>query len=317
MSNSNPDTTYSFVIPTFNEERYIEQTIRDIRENFRSSAVGFEIVVADNGSSDGTIDIAEGLGCICIVEPEFSISELRNAGARKSSGRILVFIDSDVSLSQDWLENVSPYLESLLCGPSHILGSHYQPFGDTPRPLYYWFVGGYENPRTSFLPGGHTILSRTSFETIGGFDPSFSTSEDIDFCHRATKLGFEILHRPEIGVVHRGDPQTVRQFLKRECWHGGSDFESLHRVFSSLTSLATLFFVLAHAAVLFFALAGIWTGVLVSMAGILGLLVFTSFYLFKKSSVRLKLTNIVNAYLYYLGRCCSIRALFVKSRRDQ
>ena len=289
----------------------------DIKANFADRPPSeFEIIVVDNGSSDSTAQICVDAGCTVLVEPDLSISELRNTGARTSSGSIIVFIDSDVSLTPDWRSDIQTLLPSLSDGSKRVAGSHYRPYPDTPRPLRYWFVASYENPRLSFLPGGHTIVARDVFEEIGGFSAEFSTSEDIEFCHRATKLGFSIDHHPELGVVHRGDPQTIRAFLKRECWHGGSDFESLPRMFTSLTALATWTFLLAHVFLAIGLIQGS-PGIFASaIAALTSMLFFTSHYLFPKSTLRTRLLNSMNAYLYYLGRVCALRALFVKSVRS-
>ena len=309
---------FSFVIPTYNEERYIAQTIADIKVNFNTRPHHeYEIIVVDNGSTDKTVEIANREKCSVFVEPGLSISELRNLGATSSNGRIIVFIDSDVSLGHDWRLSMDEFVPAILSGSRELFGSHYKPFPDTPLPIRFWFVGGYENPRMSFLPGGHTILSREAFLEIGGFDRAFSTSEDIDFCHRASDLGYAINHRPELAVIHRGDPQTIRAFLKRECWHGGSDFESVRRIFSSMTARATLLFILSHVVLLAALVSGKPVPAILSATAILALMIFTSFYLFGRSSIGLRVFNSINAYLYYLGRCCSTRALFIRSSRNK
>ncbi|MDJ0941107.1 MAG: glycosyltransferase [Woeseiaceae bacterium] len=317
VSSSENRPVFSFVVPAFNEEAYIEKTLRDIHAAFTpESRSEYEILLVDNGSTDRTPEIAESLGCTVLIEPTLGISELRNHGARRSRGDIIVFIDADVSLTPEWRRDVEPFIAPLRAGARELVGSHYQPSRATPLPLIKWFEGSYQNPRSTFLPGGHTILARDAFEEIGGFDPAFSTSEDIDFCHRATAKGFDVRHCPEVGVVHMGDPRSVRQFLKRECWHGGSDFESIPRMLTSRTAWATLFFVAMHVALVLLLASGELALALLPVAGIAALLLATSTHLFPRSSIGLRLINAANAYLSYLGRCCSIRALFVKSRRD-
>lgn len=308
---------FSFVVPAYNEEIHIEKTLRAIHAAFEPDRrQEHEIVLIDNGSDDRTVEIAESMDSRTFVKPDMGISELRNFGASVASGRILVFIDADVSLTPTWRTDVAPYLPRLLGGNREIVGSHYQPNPDTPYPLICWFIGQYQNPRTTFLPGGHTIVTRDAFDEIGGFDPEFGTSEDIDFCHRATASGFDVKNCPDIGVIHMGDPNSVRQFLKRECWHGGSDFESIGRMLTSRTAWATVFFLVAHLALAYFLIRGNAVGALGSLVVIAGQAVATSQHLFPRSSVRLRLVNSLNAYIYFLGRICSIKTLFRESRRD-
>lgn len=307
---------FSFVVPAYNEELHIKKTLQDIHAAFEPDRrQEYEVVLVDNGSDDRTVEIAESMDSRTFVKPEMGISELRNFGASVASGKIVVFIDADVSLTPAWRTDIEPHLTRLLDGNREVIGSHYRPNPDTPFPLICWFVGQFENPRATFLPGGHTILTRDAFDEIGGFDPEFSTSEDIDFCHRATASGFDVRHRPDIGVIHMGDPSSVRQFVKRECWHGGSDFESLGRMLTSRTAWATLFFLIAHLALVYFLIRGSALGASAAVVAIAGQSVATSLHLFPRSSIRLRLINSLNAYIYFLGRVCSVKTLFQESRR--
>jgi glycosyltransferase involved in cell wall biosynthesis len=309
--------TFSFVIPAYNEERHIRKTLQDIHTAFEPNRQQeFETILVDNGSEDQTVMIAESMECRCFVKPEMGISQLRNFGASVAYGSVIVFIDSDVSLTSTWRTDISPYLPHLLNEQRIVLGSHYRPNPDTPFPLRAWFVGQYQNPRATFLPGGHTIVHRKVFDFIGGFDSRFSTSEDIDFCHRATASGIEVRHCSDIGVIHMGDPSSVHEFLKRECWHGGSDFESIHRMLTSRTAWATLVFLLLHCSMLYFLTNGNNVGLIAAMSGTIGLSVTASFHLFPKSSIWLRITNSLNAYIYFLGRVCSMKSLIIKSRRN-
>jgi hypothetical protein len=65
-------------------------------------------------------------------------------------------------------------------------------------------------------------VSRRNFFKIGGFDDQLQTSEDCDFSSRAKGLGMTLEGFESISVVHLGCPETVRDFFRREIWHGTS-----------------------------------------------------------------------------------------------
>lgn len=98
---------FSFIIPVFNEERYIKACIRSIK---KQAAEDFEIIVVDNGCRDKTIKIAEKLGVRTIKENKSGISFARNCGALASKGDIYCFIDADGLLSKNWLSEVTKSL---------------------------------------------------------------------------------------------------------------------------------------------------------------------------------------------------------------
>ncbi len=309
---------FSFVIPAYNEEKYIRRTIEAINSNFsESQGDEYEVILVDNGSTDSTRSIARSLGCTVYEEPDLNISELRNHGASNSHGQIVVFIDSDVSLTDNWRANAIPLVPDLNGKTKQITGSHYRPCPTTPFPVSIWYRAAYENPRESFLPGGHTLVPRPLFDEVGGFDHAFETSEDIDFCHRATDLGIKVIHRPELAVVHWGDPQSIGDFLRRECWHGGNDFRSIRRIFQSKPALATLAFAGAHLALIYSIIASSSIVGLIGLGAIVALLVYTSFSLYPKSDIGLRIANSAVAYLYYIGRLCSTKSLFRRMRRTR
>lgn len=79
----------SVVIPTWNEERWLPQLLSRLRQ-----CPGLkEIIVADNASSDATLEVAAGFGCKTVKGG--SPAQGRNSGARASSGDIILFVDAD------------------------------------------------------------------------------------------------------------------------------------------------------------------------------------------------------------------------------
>src|SRR5262245_35655412 len=89
----------SVIIPAFNEERFLPQTLGCLRQ--AAEQIGFaperdiETIVVDNASSDRTAEIALAAGAKVISVPEHNIARVRNVGARTASADLLVFLDAD------------------------------------------------------------------------------------------------------------------------------------------------------------------------------------------------------------------------------
>ncbi|HEY0658530.1 MAG TPA: glycosyltransferase [Pyrinomonadaceae bacterium] len=86
---------FSVIIPAFNEEYYLPKTLWSIKEAAKEIDFPMEIIVVDNESTDKTARIAADLGVIVEFEAEHNIAVIRNAGAKKASGEVLIFIDAD------------------------------------------------------------------------------------------------------------------------------------------------------------------------------------------------------------------------------
>src|SRR2546425_8931640 len=88
----------SVVVPAFNEEKLIGQSLRSIRdaaETLLQRGWECEILVCDNNSSDRTAELARTAGAQVVFEPVNQISRARNAGAAAATGDWLVFVDAD------------------------------------------------------------------------------------------------------------------------------------------------------------------------------------------------------------------------------
>jgi glycosyltransferase involved in cell wall biosynthesis len=93
----------SFIIPVVNGEKDIRCCLTSIRDqNFAPQ--GYEVLVVDNGSTDRTPQVIRELGYDLEIIPGITVAGLRNHGVRLARGDCLAFVDSDVSLSSDWLQ---------------------------------------------------------------------------------------------------------------------------------------------------------------------------------------------------------------------
>jgi glycosyltransferase involved in cell wall biosynthesis len=97
---------FSIIIPTLNEEVLLPNLLRDLQaQTFRD----FEVIVADAGSKDGTVDLAQSLGAR--VVPGGMPAVGRNRGAQAAGGDFLVFLDADTRVAPTFLEQIHAELE--------------------------------------------------------------------------------------------------------------------------------------------------------------------------------------------------------------
>jgi len=88
----------SVIIPAYNEEKLIHETLRHInvaRVAFTERGVDSELIVCDNNSSDCTAALAQAAGAQVVFEPVNQIARARNRGAEAATGDWLLFIDAD------------------------------------------------------------------------------------------------------------------------------------------------------------------------------------------------------------------------------
>jgi glycosyltransferase involved in cell wall biosynthesis len=285
----------SFVIPTFNEERNIGPVIDAIR---RHSAGRFdsEIIVVDNGSADGTAATARARNVQVLVKPGVTVAALRNAGAAVASGEVFVFLDGDVYLTEGWGAHISQVLASLRANPDIVTGSRCGVGSPESWIEKSWFkplLG--ETP--NYINSGHLVTTRVLFDRLHGFDGRLQTGEDYDLSVRARHLGASIVNDPALEVIHEGYPKTLRQFIRRELWHGQGSFPSFSAIWTSKIAPLTVAFLLLHVALVAALLAGRDALPATGLAAlaILGVCGLASFAKYRRPFT----TVCVNCYLYY------------------
>lgn len=178
----------SIVIPTLNEEKYLPGLIASIK---KQSFSDYEIIVSDGGSKDNTQKIAEENNCKFVVDTEHHHpSWQRNNGAAIATGDILLFLDADTVLQDEFLEKVIPeFISRKLIG-----GGFY--FDFNPNSLSYrifsWLANFFCFFRQYFSPasvGAGLLATREAHNTIHGFDPEVLLAEDYDYCDRLSNVG--------------------------------------------------------------------------------------------------------------------------------
>jgi GT2 family glycosyltransferase len=243
----------SIVVPAFNQVFFTRACLTSLR----CAQGGAEVIVVDNGSSDGTpellaswIGAETGLSVLRLAENR-GFAAACNAGAEQSSREFLVFLNNDTFVLEDWLANLlRPFGDSeVVVTGSRLLypdgrvqhaGLAFDATG--PQHLFLGLPGDAPivlRPRQlQAVTGASLAIRRENFQSLGGFDAGYHNSfEDVDLCLRVRAAGGRIVYAPDSVAYHfegmtegRHAPIDVRnseRFLQR--WRGryDEDLESL------------------------------------------------------------------------------------------
>lgn len=174
----------SIVVPALNEERLIEQTLKSAREVVPEA----EIIVVDGGSKDGTVKIAEKYAKVYVEKG--NIATARNAGAERSVGDIVVFLDADTTITRQFIDEVKKnFRDPEIVGAGGLIMPHLKNLLHEVVFYFFNFLIMASFIWEPFLAGTCVAYKRKPFFEVGGFDVARKTSEDIDLCKRISKKG--------------------------------------------------------------------------------------------------------------------------------
>lgn len=187
---------FSVVIPLYNKETEIRRTVKSV---LAQSCPDFELVIVDDGSTDGGAEIVEAL-CAddyrirLIRKANGGVCSARNAGIDASSGEFVALLDADDTWDPDFLleaeRMIADFPECALWGLGFAELYEGRPFRELPTGLPKGFRGivenyfGMEGRVSDLFCSSSVIIRRTIFDRVGTFDEHLRYSEDIDMWWR-------------------------------------------------------------------------------------------------------------------------------------
>jgi len=199
MPNDGPAPLISVVIPCYNAEAYLAETIESA---LRQNADPLEVVVIDDGSTDGSAGVARRFGGAVRYEYQANagISAARNRGVELVAGRYLAFLDAD----DVWPEGSLTLRREMLRaypGTACVFGAveefvspdlHEDPGSRIPLT----------HPAQLARLAGSILIERDAFVRVGFFDPRLPVGETIDWVARAEGVGIS-MRMADVGVLRR------------------------------------------------------------------------------------------------------------------
>jgi glycosyltransferase involved in cell wall biosynthesis len=294
----------SFIIPAYNEEKLLPKLLKSIKR-FTPKILPVEVIVADNGSQDNTLKVANAYGATVVVNESATVGGLRNLAVQAAKGRVLVFLDADILLTAAWGEQITNVHQSLLDDSWQITGSK---VGLSEEPGWieeFWF-DPLLRKKVNYINSGHMITTLELFNYLGGFDETLESGEDYAFSQSAIAVKAKITNNHLLAVTHEGYPKTLLEFIRREIWHGRGDCGSFHALIRSKVLIVAILLVFLH---LFSALSILvfsnWRLGIAGLSVIAGICVSAA--LLKHGSRSFKGLVIVSGlyYVYFLSRFLS------------
>ncbi|MEO5802472.1 MAG: TIGR04283 family arsenosugar biosynthesis glycosyltransferase [Verrucomicrobiota bacterium] len=181
----------SIIIPTLDEAGHLPVTLKKIRAN----SAAHEIIIADGGSHDATLQIAIAAGANIVTSDKSGRSLQMNAGAKTASGDIFLFLHGDTHLHDFSLEQIAGALKN-----ERVVGGGFARRFDSDS-LFLRCTCAVATLRCSlfglFLGDQGIFVRRNVFEKLGGFR-EMKLFEDVDFSRRLAQAGKTVTLRPAV-----------------------------------------------------------------------------------------------------------------------
>ena len=212
---------FSVVIPTYNRKPILEKCLKalEVQQLTDGKIEDYEIILVDDGSTDGTLDwltqnATEFLHVHCFSQDHLGPAAARNLGIQKARGDVIIFIDSDLVVTESFLQS---HANALVAGMEKLSSDRLFTYGAVINTC------NFDNPTAephkitdfsaAYFATGNVAIARKWLELAGLFDTGFQLYgwEDLELGVRLKKLGLQLIKCPAAVGYHWHPPFRLEQ----------------------------------------------------------------------------------------------------------
>ncbi len=201
---------------SLNREAELSQTLASLKKVAVPSDWRVEILLVDNGSSDGTRGVMEAFShdyatTKILYEDKTGLSHARNRAVSEAKGEAILFTDDDVRFPIDWIEHMaSPILDGgadAVAGGVKLVDHLRREWMNRMHRAYLACTDGINAENPGRLVGANMAFRKSALESIGLFDPALGAgalgfAEDTLAAYQLKKSGYRIVGRLDVAVEH-------------------------------------------------------------------------------------------------------------------
>lgn len=259
--NKNP--AISVVLITYNR---VNELINCINSLSSQTLKDFEIVLVDNGSTDGTPEFIEDKHPeVRMIRLPYNkgVPEARNIGAVNSKGNLLFFLDDDATIEKDTLQKIYKRFEndqSTSIVACNLVDNEGKPLINRKYDKQY---------HTADFPGGAVAIKKDIFQQLGYYPSNFFyASEETDLSFRIYNAGFYIKYCPEILVFHNTSVseglswRRIYYCTRNNIWVAWKYLPFWSAIINSLNQILIHFKISLDNSLTIYFIKGVWHGIL-------------------------------------------------------
>lgn len=224
----------SIIIVSYNTKDVLQACLLSLHAKI-SKKITYEIIVVDNASQDGSVDmVKKEFSSVCVIENKenYGFAKANNIGIKKAQGNYILFLNSDTVMKENTLEYLFDYMENhesvgaSTCKVELLNGmlddaahrgfptpwNAFSHFSGLERlfPHLVFFAGytqGYKDMTKAHeidaCAGAFMFVRRRAGEQIDWWDEDyFFYGEDLDFCYKLKQNGWKIMYVPYVSLLH-------------------------------------------------------------------------------------------------------------------
>jgi O-antigen biosynthesis protein len=221
----------SIIILTYNKSSYTYQCLQSI---LKYTDVPYELIIVDNGSTDNTSELLAKIDNSILIKNKDNLGFIKgcNEGAKKATGKYLLFLNNDTVVTEKWLSTLVITIETYpKCGgvgcklvwPNGLLQEAGSIIWRDGSALGYGRNDKPDKPEYSYVreidycSGACLLVRKDLFFLLKGFDEQYIPAyyEDSDLCLGIQDLGYSIIYQPDVTVFHHEFTSSSRELAEK------------------------------------------------------------------------------------------------------